>query len=143
MVMKTKDFCNDAEVEMLVQAFENRTISAAEFSHDAHIAVALSYLATWPSQDALDRMRKNVRAFAAHHGAANHYHETLTIFWMRLLDHVASSSPQALPLWRRINVIVEQWGSRRPVQSHYSDELIRSQQAREKWMPPDRLPLPF
>jgi len=59
------------------------------FTHAAHIAVALSYLQSWTPAQALEHMRKRIRAFAAHHGVGNLYHETLTIFWIRLLDHVA------------------------------------------------------
>jgi hypothetical protein len=141
--LKTQGFTSDRQVTALVNAFESRAIPASEFSHLAHIAVAVSYLSQLPPDQALERMRQRVRAFAAHHGVPNLYHETLTVFWMRLLDHVAANSDKDLPLWRRINLIVARWGNRRPVETHYSKELIASPGAREKWMPPDRLPLPF
>jgi len=141
--LKTQDFATDGEVAALVSAFENATIPASEFTHAAHIAVALSYLDASPPEQALARMREKIRAFAAHHGVGNLYHETLTTFWMRLLEHIASTSKVDLPLWRRVNLIVEDWTKRRPVEAHYSRELIRSQAARDKWVPPDRLPIPF
>src|SRR3989441_1631331 len=141
--LKTQDFATDGEVAALVSAFENATIPASEFTHAAHIAVALSYLDSFPPEQALERMREKIRAFAAHHGVGNLYHETLTTFWMRLLEHIASTSDVDLPLWRRINVIVDDWTKRRPVEAHYSTELIKSQRARENWVPPDRLPTPF
>jgi hypothetical protein len=152
--LRTRDFASDSEVAALVSAFENATIPASEFTHAAHIAVALSYLESFPPEQALERMREKIRAFAAHHGADNLYHETLTTFWMRLLEHVASTSnvdpsrrsvsaKADLPLWRRINLIVDDWTKRRPVEAHYSEELIKSQAARDKWIPPDRLPTPF
>ena len=141
--MKTRDFASDAEVAALVHAFEDASIPASEFTHAAHIAVALSYLDSCSAEDALERIREKIRFFAAHHSVTNLYHETLTTFWMRLLEHVASTSEAGLPLWRRINLIVEDWTKRRPVEAHYSSELIKSQAAREKWVPPDRLPTPF
>ena len=152
--MKTKDFTSDSEVGALVDAFESATIPASEFTHAAHIAVALSYLDAFSPEQALERMRENIRAFAAHHNVADLYHETLTTFWMRLLEHVASTSDvdpsrrnvrakADLPLWQRINLIVDDWTKRRPVEAHYSTELIKSQAARDKWIPPDRLPTPF
>src|SRR2546428_7034477 len=95
--MKTKDFASDAEVAALVDAFENATIPASEFTHVAHIAVAVSYLAELAPDEALKRMREKIRAFAAHHGVDGLYHETLTTFWMRLLDHVAGSRDVAEP----------------------------------------------
>ena len=141
--LRTRDFASDSEVAALVSAFENATIPASEFTHAAHIAVALSYLDAFPPEQALERMREKIRAFAAYHGVSNLYHETLTTFWMRLLEHVASTSDVDLPLWRRINLIVEHWTRRRPVETHYSRELISSQAARDKWIPPDLLALPF
>ena len=141
--LKTRDFATDGEVAALVRAFENATIPASEFTHAAHIAVALRYLNTFSPDEALERMREKIRAFAAHHGVTNLYHETLTTFWMRLLEHVASTAQTDLPLWRRINLIVEDWTKRRPVEAHYSTELIKSQAARDKWIPPDQLPIPF
>ena len=141
--LKTRDFATDDEVATLVRAFGSATIPASEFSHAAHIAVALSYLETFSPEQALQRMREKIRSFAAHHGVSNLYHETLTTFWMRLLEHVTSASDIDLPLWRRINLIVEHWTQRRPVEAHYSRELIRSKAAREKWVPPDLLPTPF
>jgi hypothetical protein len=144
--MKTRDFAGDSEVAVLVDAFEKATIPPSEFTHPAHIAVALSYLETLPLDQALGRMRCKVQAFAAQHGLGNLYHETITTFWMRLLHHVANSyreDSSRLPLWRRINLITNAWAARRPVEQHYSRALIASKTARESWIPPDRLPIPF
>src|SRR5205823_14738055 len=141
--LKTRDFANDSEVAQFVDAFENATIPAREFTHPAHIAVALIYLDSFSPDEALQRMREKIHFFAAHHGVTNLYHETLTTFWMRPLDHVARSCDSEVPLWQRINLIVARWGSRRPVDAHYSRELLSSQAARETWIPPDRLPIPF
>jgi hypothetical protein len=141
--LTTRDFASNAQVVALVRAFEDATIPASEFTHAAHIAVALSYLDAFPPEQALERMREKIRAFATHHGVSNLYHETLTTFWMRLLEHVTATSDIELPLWQRINLIVEDWTKRRPVEAHYSTELIKSQAARDKWIPPDRLPTPF
>src|SRR3954465_3600979 len=112
--MKTRDFTSDAEVAELVTAFENATIPAKDFSHVAHIVVALAYLQKMPQEHALERMREKIRAFAAHHGVGNLYHETLTTFWMKLLDHVGANyeldpsradlaAASKAPLWQRIN----------------------------------------
>ncbi|HEY2123949.1 MAG TPA: hypothetical protein VGG94_00685 [Chthoniobacterales bacterium] len=141
--MKTRDFTSDAEVAALVQAFEEATIPAFEFNHLAHIAVALSYMDHWPQEKALERMRLSIKRFASHHGADQLYHETLTTFWMRLLGHLRGVYQIDLPLWRRINLIVERWGTRHPVEAHYSRELLGSPAARAGWVDPDRLPLAF
>jgi hypothetical protein len=144
--VKTRDFASDSEVAALVDAFEKATIAPSEFTHTAHIAVVLSYLETLPPDRALERMREKIRAFAAQHNLEGLYHETITTFWMRLLHHVADRYRQDsshLPLWQRINLITETWSARRPVEQHYSGALIDSKAARESWVAPDRLPIPF
>ncbi len=136
-------FASDAEVEAMVEGFESGSLLPSEFSHHAHMAVALSYVSRLPEEMALGKMRAGVQKFAATHGKSQLYHETLTVFWMRLLTHLSKMYRVDLPLWTRINLIVDRWGTRLPVEAHYSPELIRSDAARSRWMPPDRLPLPF
>jgi hypothetical protein len=140
--LKTKEFASNAEVATLVEAFEAATIPPSQFTHAAHIAVALGYLAELSLADAKARMREKLLHFTARHHV-DVYHETLTTFWMRLLDHLAKNHYVDVPLWRRINLIVARWGTAAPVEAHYSRELITSKAAREEWIPPDRLPLAF
>ena len=102
--MKTRDFASDAEVGSLAAAFESAAIPPTQFTHAAHMAVALSYLAEHPLEEARERMREMLLRFTAHHHV-DVYHETLTTFWMRLLDHLANNHYHDVPLWR-INLIV-------------------------------------
>jgi len=139
---KIRDFTNDEEVRELVRAFEQATILPSQFHHCAHIAVALTYLAEAPLDDATVRMRETLQRFTQHHGV-NVYHETVTRFWMKLLDYLATTHYRNVPLWRRINLIVERWAVTDPIAAHYSRSVISSRAARETWIAPDRLPLPF
>ena len=140
--LKTRDFANDKEVGALVRAFEEATILPSHFRHWAHMAVALSYLETEPFDRALGRMRRSLLHFSRAHNV-DVYHETVTQFWMKLLHHLATTHYRGLPLWRRINLIVQRWGVADPIAAHYSRDVIRSHTAREVWVAPDRLPLPF
>ena len=106
------------------------------------MAVALSYLAVASLADAQTRMRTTLRQFTARHGI-DVYHETITTFWMRLLNHLARGPYRDLPLWSRVNLIVKRWEHAGAVETHYSRELISSRKAREDWILPDRLPLNF
>jgi hypothetical protein len=62
---------------------------------------------------------------------------------MKLLDHLAATYYRDLPLWRRINLIVRRCAATDPIASHYSRGTISSRAARESWIEPDRLALPF
>jgi hypothetical protein len=77
--VKTRDFTADSEVQALVVAFEQASVPAAEFTHAAHIAVGLAYVAEAPLPLAAERMRTALIHFVATHGASG-YHETLTVF---------------------------------------------------------------
>jgi hypothetical protein len=140
--IKTRDFANDEEVCALVRAFEEARILPSHFRHWAHMAVALSYLEAESLDQALARMRRSLLHFSHTHNV-NVYHETVTQFWMKLLHHLATTHYRGLPLWRRINLIVQRWTVADPVAAHYSREVICSHAAREAWVAPDRLPLPF
>jgi hypothetical protein len=87
---KIRDFTNDGEVRELVRAFEEATVLPSRFHHCAHIAVALTYLAEGSVDDASLRMRETLQKFTQRHGV-NVYHETVTRFWMKLLDHLATT----------------------------------------------------
>jgi hypothetical protein len=141
--MRTGEFTSDAEIAELVAGFEKATLPASDFTHLAHVAVALSYIDQMPAEKALARMREKIRNFARHHGADRLYHETLTVFWMRLLRHLSTVYNVDLPLWQRVNLISARWATPLPVAAHYSPHLINSEAAREGWIPPDLLPLPF
>jgi hypothetical protein len=140
--MKTGDFTADAEVQALVLAFETAAMPAADFTHAAHIAVGLAYLAEAPLPLATERIRTALIHFVATHGVTG-YHETLTVFWMRLLDHLARVRYAELPLWARINAVVERYGTMAPVWAHYSRNRVFGSSAREQWVAPDLVPLPF
>ena len=140
--LKTRDFSDDTEVEALVAAFENAAISPGDFCHAAHMAVALSYLSRFALPEAAEQMRSSLLKFTAHHGV-DVYHETLTTFWMRLLDHLARKRYRDLPLWRRINLIVDRYATAGMVDAHYSPAVLRTTNARREWVAPDREPIPF
>ncbi len=140
--MKVRDFQSNEEVAALVAAFEAGAIGPTEFTHTAHIAVGLAYLDASPLSEAADRMRRSLCQFLERHELSA-YHETLTVFWMRLLDHLARTRYAKLPLWERINRTIASHGSRRPVDAHYSSKVIASAAARASWIEPDLLPLVF
>src|ERR1041385_8585835 len=138
--MKTKDFCSDDEVKLLVAAFESGDLPAAEFKHSAHLAVALAYLSESPLAEATERMRRSLECFIQRHNQTG-YHETLTVFWMRLLAHLAVARYPEMPLWQRANAVIASHGTKWPVEAHYSKDLVSSSNARQTWVEPDLIPL--
>lgn len=71
------------------QCFERGEIRNEDFHHREHLRVAWAFLRDSNStEEACDRMRAAIRAFASKAGHAKKYHETLTVFWVRLLAEV-------------------------------------------------------
>ncbi len=62
----------------LIERFEDRTLDPRHFDHAEHVRLAWSYLRRYDLFEALDRYRSGLRGFAAHHGSADKYHETIT-----------------------------------------------------------------
>ena len=140
--MRMAEFTSDDEIEELVGAFEAATITPSEFRHSAHIAVGLAYLASAPLGEATERMRSGLQSLSARHNATG-YHETLTRFWMKLLDHLSKARYSHLPLYQRVNAVIESHGTMRPVLAHYTEGRVFSPEARATWVDPDLMPLPF
>ncbi len=130
------------DVRALVAAFEAGTLPLEAFDHRAHMAVALAYLEDAPLPEATDTMRDGLRRFLAAHGRPDGYHETVTVFWMRLLDHLARERFSHLDLDARAAAIADAWAPKKPLQAHFSPERLAGE-ARTTWVEPAVRPLPF
>lgn len=133
-------FSTDEEIDELARAFERLEIIPENFSHAAHLAVALRYLTSSPFAEATQRMRAGLLRLLAHHGI-DEYHETITLFWMRLLKHYLEANGEK-PLHAVANGAIERYGRTEYLFAHFSRDLIFSPAARQNWIEPDLRPLP-
>jgi hypothetical protein len=131
------------QIGQLVQAFEAGSLPPSQFNHQAHLTVALWYLAHLPFAEAAATMRHNIQHFAAAHQHSQLYHETITMFWMRLLRHVLDTKEPGDSLPDVVCRTIRTFGDMQPFFRHYSREHAFSPQARQQWVEPDLLPLPF
>lgn len=121
--------------EEFARAFERGEISPAEFSHQSHVRLAWVYLRESGGFDeALDRIRAGIKRFAAAAGAAQKYHETITILWMRLLEQARERAGDCTfsELLERCPELADKDLPLR----YYPRERLFSDQAREHWVPP-------
>lgn len=128
----------DAEVLTLVDRLERCLLGKEKFHHRDHLAVAVVYLYSADIETSMDRMRASLKRFAAHHEVSGLYHETLTRFWLR---QVEMRLDRGLCLRDSVKDIQEQLSDKNLAFDYYSRELIDSQEAKEKWIGPDRRPL--
>jgi hypothetical protein len=126
--------------EAFARAFEEGSVTPAQFDHVAHVRVAWVYLREAGSMDAaLCRMRDAIRRFAAAAGVPQKYHETITVLWMRLLAEArdAGASGELADVLRDHPALSDK---DLPLQ-YYSRERLFSDEARAAWVDPDLRPL--
>ena len=136
------------EVVRLVRRFEDGTLPKAEWTHRAHLAVALWYAARLPFEEALVVVREGIQKVNAAHGAAitptGGYHETITRFYMRVIcEYVAEDEGESRTDWAaRANRLLARYGARDLPLRHYTKDLLMSAEARFGWVEPDLFPIP-
>ena len=119
------------------RAFEAGAVRPEDFDHVAHLRLAWVYLHEAGSADAaLPRIRGAIQRFAAAAGAAQKYHETITVVWMRLLEDAGARVPPSCELSELLRHHPELGDKNLPLKQ-YSRERLFSDAAREAYVPPD------
>ena len=123
-------------------AFEAGAYAPADFSHRAHVRLAYVYLADSDVNLALERMRAALVAFLCKHDIpASKYHETLTRAWLLAVRHFMEGSPPAPSAEAFIEGNPSLLDSK-IMMTHYSAEVLFSDEARTKFVGPDLDPIP-
>lgn len=143
MTLKPVLYRTESEIENLVRAFENATLTPSEFTHHAHMTVALWYLWRSPYAEAVTQMCTAIRHFAARHHHDQLYNETITLFWMQLLQHLLQQAQPVTSIAETVYQILMTWGSMAFVFKHYSHARVFSEAAKHAWVEPDLRPLGF
>ncbi len=129
------------ECDAFLAEFEAGAVPSAEWTHQAHIAMATAYLARY-GDSVLPHTRAALRNHLLSRGRPiGFYHETLTIFWLAAVAE-AMRRQQALPLHTAVCNNCATFGSQSKLhERYYSFDVFNSEEAHARWMPPDLLPL--
>lgn len=130
------------EIEELVRQFEACTLPLASFNHHAHLTVTLFYLTELPLTEATERMRRQLHRLLAHYGAMG-YNETITLFWLRLVDCFLKNSAAPRTRSEQRRELIANYGDSRLIYEYYSRQLLMSDEAKAAWTPPDVKELDF
>jgi hypothetical protein len=92
---------------------------------------------------AIDRIRSGIRHLNDCTGVPNTpdrgYHETLTVFWVRIIRKLMDTIPSDTPLDDVIERVVAAYGARSDLfRDYYSFDVVKSREARAYWIPPDK-----
>ena len=124
----------------LLAALEALSLKPDEFHHDQHLHTAWQLLQTVPFEDAVGRFVGALKQLAAHVGAPGKYHESITLFYL----HLVNARRQSMPASHQWHQFVE----RNPdlfdahpvlIGRYYSERRLASAVARHHFVQPDRL----
>lgn len=132
----------EAEIDSFLAAFESGTLPKERWTHAAHLLAGACYVHRLGQPSAINHMRNCVRryneAVGGKNTASSGYHETITVFWIKILDALLL---HAQPITRAefAALAVERFAPQRDLFRRFYDfDVIASTEARAEWMPPTR-----
>jgi hypothetical protein len=124
----------DRRIEQLVTAFENATIDAREFDHEAHLMVSWRFLQEQSLLDAIRRFSAALKRLTRKLDVPGKYHETITCFYL-----IKIAERQAASDWPAFKDANPDLFARNPslIRQYYSKSLLASEDARRAFVLPD------
>jgi hypothetical protein len=129
---------NEAEIEAVVRGFESCTTGKEDFKHRSHLTVAVWYLCQFTQEEGLQRVRSGLFRFLDHYGVGREkYNETLTIFWLKLVQRASDQADNDASLVDKANLVLERLCDPAIVFEYYSEASLKSEKAKTGWIEPD------
>lgn len=137
----------EADIHRIITGFENGTLPKAEWTHAAHFVMALHYALLLPESELLSHIRPRIRAYNDATGTPNTdtsgYHETLTIFYIRvvagfLAEQYKKFGNTLSPVELTNRLLQSNLADRTYPLRFYDKDRLFSPEARAKWVAPER-----
>lgn len=140
-ILENTTFRTTDEILSLVRGFDDCTLPREEWTHAAHLTVALWHLLQFDWMESVIRVRAGIKRYNAAHGISTTptggYHETLTRFWLRhVRTFLEDGRNEARSLVSLANDLVERADKNLPLE-FYTRERLFSPVARVVWVEPD------
>jgi len=118
-------------------AFEACEVAPEDFGHAAHVRLAYIYLCGHSVDESVARMKAALLAFLAHLGVGPaKYHETITRAWVMAVAHFMDRG-RTFDSAAAFMAAYPQLLDSRIMLTHYSAEVLFSQEARQAFVEPD------
>jgi len=125
--------------KLFFDSFHQRTLE--RFAHRDHLRLAWIIMRRHGLDLGLHLLRLAIKEFARDQGAANRYHETLTMFWGQIIHHAIQARPDIQDFDRFLNTFTFLADKNLPLR-HWTEQSLWSSSARENWLGPDKLAIP-
>jgi hypothetical protein len=138
----------EPDIDAFIAAFESGTLPKERWTHAAHLLTGACYVHALGEAAATDRMRERVSAYNLAVGGQNTptsgYHETVTVFWIKLLRDVLCNLKALHPGISRselAHMAVEGLVNERNIYWEFYDfDILKSEEARRVWIWPNIRP---
>ena len=132
----------DPALDDLVAKFLARTLPKAQWTHLAHLRVGAWHVDRFGTYEAIERLRRGIRALNDVHGTRNDdrsgYHETITIAYVRLLAVFLAASRASTFEERTRELLTGPLADKDFLLRFWSRDVLFSASARAAWVAPDR-----
>lgn len=128
---------SDVEFE---NAFETGSFKLEWFNHEAHLRLAWIHIHKYGADQACINICKQIQEYVKKHGASDKYNHTLTIAAVKAVNHFYQKSGKAdFKSFIKINqqLLLD---FKELMQSHYSMDIFKSEQAQKSYIEPDLSP---
>jgi hypothetical protein len=134
-----------AEILRLLCEFEACTLPRSRWTHHAHLLVALCYLMRHDEAEATRLIRSGIQRYNRACGIkttkTGGYHETITLFYVRVIRRFLSTANPDCALVTLAHSLINSCGDKNLPLEYYSRKLLMSDRARAGWVEPDVKPL--
>ena len=140
-----QSLADERAVLTIVDGFRAKTLPAARWTHQAHLAVGLWHVRRFGEEESRSLLRDGIRAYNEASGTPNSdtrgYHETVTMYYVWSAARVLETT-RATRLVDLVNTYVDsRHGSKDGIFVFWSRDLLLSTPARRDWVEPDLAPL--
>ena len=127
--------------EQFIDRFNSASLPKSEWTHEAHLRMAIHYVYTHLPENILPVIRKKIKTLNDFHQTPNTdssgYHETITVFWLNnaynfLMNHVQQDEKKVVATF-----LSSKNGKKNYPLEFYSKELLFSVEARHNFVKPD------
>jgi hypothetical protein len=128
------------EIKSLVKAFESCLLPREEWTHRAHLTIALWYLLHHEKEEATVLIRQGIKRFNGAKGITTErrgYHETITLFYIHIVSKHLRESRAEISIVNLMNKLMQTYGEKSLPLEYYSKERLMSVEARAAWLEPD------
>ena len=137
----------DSEIADLVALFSSKQLPKKMWTHEAHLTVGLWYVKHFGKEKATCLLRSGIITYNESVGTVNSpyggYHETLTLFWVWVIDNFEKRNPETL-FRELVNTFLDSaYAARDLPLRFYSKSTLFSTEARAVWVRPDLCDLDF